>query len=194
MSQQVKSTPTKTSKTIPNEGSAADLQLKRTIDNISIDLNALSSESKKKFNQVKEASELCALKLRQINNLRSTNLHKSMWLVSFCLDWFTLYFAVESVVRLEPRNHTPADTRLRNQANQNRADSAQLHTEDSRGQDTKHGESGLERHRDWREWTFASIRIAPQSLLTHCGNWLIWIWRMSKSCKPLYCWWTQTSR
>jgi hypothetical protein len=73
-----------------NEPTNVDLQLKRMIDNISVDLNALSSESKKKYNHVKEASELCALKLRQINNLKSTNLHKSKPFCLFvCLDEMT---------------------------------------------------------------------------------------------------------
>lgn len=53
-----------------------DAHMRRIIDNLSSDLNNLSSETKRKFAPVKEASEACLLKLRQINSLK-TNLYKS---------------------------------------------------------------------------------------------------------------------
>lgn len=52
-----------------------DAHMKRIIDNLSTDLNNLSSETKRKFGSVKEASEASLLKLRQINSLK-TNLYK----------------------------------------------------------------------------------------------------------------------
>ena len=53
-----------------------DVHMRRVIDNLSVDLNSLSSEAKRKFTPVKEASEASLLKLRQINSLKS-NLFKS---------------------------------------------------------------------------------------------------------------------
>ena len=53
-----------------------DAHMRRIIDNLSSDLNNLSSESKRKFAPVKEACEASLLKLRQINSLK-TNLYKS---------------------------------------------------------------------------------------------------------------------
>ena len=58
-----------------------DVQMRRIIDNLSTDLNNLSSETKRKFASVKEASEACLLKLRVINNLKS-NLYKSGWCIT----------------------------------------------------------------------------------------------------------------
>lgn len=54
-----------------------DAHMRRIIDNLSTDLNNLSSETKRKFASVKEASEACLLKLRQINSLK-VNLYKTM--------------------------------------------------------------------------------------------------------------------
>ena len=54
-----------------------DAHMRRIIDNFSSDLNNLSSESKKKFPQVKESCEASLLKLRQINSLK-INLFKAM--------------------------------------------------------------------------------------------------------------------
>ncbi|CAF0712027.1 unnamed protein product [Brachionus calyciflorus] len=54
-----------------------DAHMKRIIENLSSDLNTLSSETKRKFASVKDASEGCLLKLRQVSN-QKTNLYKIM--------------------------------------------------------------------------------------------------------------------
>lgn len=70
-----------------------DAHMKRIIENLSSDLSNLSSETKRKFASVKEASEGCLLKLRHISN-QKTNLYKSNF--DFNLKKF-VYFLVSYV-------------------------------------------------------------------------------------------------